>query len=165
MKTGHVYLLTHVPSGRKYVGKTTQPIAADRWKQHCAAAVSGNHRPLRVAIREHGWEAFSAEVIWTGPVDELAAKEAHYIAQHGSVFPAGYNATAASGDSRPPRPAAAPQEPHPVLTLNAAGLDPRQFAAALNDNRTLPPRGGLWSDKMVRRVLRSAGIYRSGRAI
>lgn len=65
MKSGLIYKHTS-PSGKVYVGKTTQTIEK-RWKEHCYVASNPNNnlydKHLYRAIRKYGPENFTHEVI------------------------------------------------------------------------------------------------------
>lgn len=92
--TGFIYLLT-APNGKKYVGQTKKRRAETRLNQHALAAAYGDPKPLYRAIRKHGWESFTREIIWTGPASELNAMEARLIVEHDSFIDdgIGYNLT------------------------------------------------------------------------
>lgn len=97
--TGSIYVVTHVESGRRYVGQTIHPVAY-RWKHHVAGALNGRShcRYLASAIRKHGTEAFTVEtvqLIEAASKDELAtrldAAEIEWIARLASLAPSGFN--------------------------------------------------------------------------
>lgn len=56
-----VYKLT-APSGRSYVGYTSQPVS-ERWRQHVGRASRGARHPLCAAIRKYGAENFKVETL------------------------------------------------------------------------------------------------------
>lgn len=89
---GCVYLITS-PSGKQYVGQTTQTAEA-RWYSHVYEATRGKSgcRALARAIRKYGPDAMCIEVLHeTDDLDELNRLEAHEIAQRGTLTPGGYN--------------------------------------------------------------------------
>jgi len=66
--SGCVYLLTHIESGKRYVGQTTQhDTPARRWARHVREANRGLDLPLHRAIRLHGADAFRVETLYSGP--------------------------------------------------------------------------------------------------
>lgn len=84
---GIIYKLTS-PSGKAYVGQTVQKLAAriggHRSRSRCFAI--GN------AIKKYGLEAFDVEVLACGvPTNELDAVEDHFIVEHNTLKPNGYN--------------------------------------------------------------------------
>jgi group I intron endonuclease len=77
---GCIYLLRNLINGKGYVGQHINLNVHIRWNAHiCGAAAKRNNHPLYNAIRKHGVENFSAEVVWRGPVTKLDAKEVYYI--------------------------------------------------------------------------------------
>lgn len=87
----YVYCVTHVDSGLKYVGVTSDIQA--RWYAHVYDATHDRPGAMCAAIRKHGAEAFSLEVLVT--CDERGAAleaEAQWIERLGTRDPAnGYN--------------------------------------------------------------------------
>jgi len=64
MEACSVYVITHVASGRQYVGITRFAVK-ERWKAHCYGAfVRQCIYPLHSAMREFGEDAFSVECIY-----------------------------------------------------------------------------------------------------
>lgn len=98
-----VYLITCIPEGKKYVGKTCQTSHA-RWRQHrTEARIGRKDTPLLRAIRKHGPDAFTIEDL--GECDsqtKLNAKERRWIKELGTDDPAkGYNLQGAGGGGKP----------------------------------------------------------------
>lgn len=60
-KSYSIYKLT-APSGRSYVGFTSQPVLT-RWRQHVSRAQSGAKHPLCSAIRKYGAASFEIETL------------------------------------------------------------------------------------------------------
>ena len=58
MPYGVVYLLTDLTNGRYYIGQTTD--YSQRMRQHSRSRVN---LPLANAIKKHGWEKFSREIL------------------------------------------------------------------------------------------------------
>lgn len=105
---GVIYLLTHIESGKKYVGLTIQTLER-RWIYHVQQARAGHIKgvnSLHAAIREHGADAFFVTQIDSGMTKvDLEKKERHWIKTHGTLFPAGYNISSggvSGGSNRKP---------------------------------------------------------------
>lgn len=82
------------PSGKRYVGQSRKGLAA-RWREHVSEASQGSDTPLHRAIRKYGAGAFRAELLEQCDTQASAyAAERRWIAQRGTMAPAGYNATA-----------------------------------------------------------------------
>jgi len=91
---GSIYLVTHVASGKQYVGLTIQTLE-HRWTYHLEQARAGHIKgtdSLHAAIREHGAEAFTMVQIDSGTTKvDLEQKERHWIKVYGTLIPVGYN--------------------------------------------------------------------------
>ncbi len=91
---GLIYLVTHVASGKQYVGLTIQTLER-RWIYHLEQARAGHIKgtdSLHAAIREYGAEAFMRVQIDSGTTKvDLEQKERHWIKVHGTLIPNGYN--------------------------------------------------------------------------
>ncbi|ABE43854.1 GIY-YIG nuclease family protein [Polaromonas sp. JS666] len=105
---GLIYLVTHVASGKRYVGLTIQTLER-RWTYHLQQARAGHVRgadSLHAAIREHGSNAFTMVQIDSGTTKvDLEQKERHWINAYGTLVPAGYNISAggvSGGSNRKP---------------------------------------------------------------
>lgn len=88
-----VYVITCHVDGKRYVGKANMP--AKRWTAHKATARAGNGSPLYSAMREHGVDAFSFEVVEECESEEASFEaEKAWIAKLGTTVSAGgYNLT------------------------------------------------------------------------
>lgn len=88
-----VYMLVS-PSGKYYIGMTTQGLLS-RWWQHVTAANRGDNSALCRAIRKYGASSFEKHVLVTcSTVDELRSLEVLFISAFRSFHPAvGYNQT------------------------------------------------------------------------
>lgn len=85
-----VYKITHIASGKVYIGQTTGTIA-NRWKEHCKGYKQPNSH-LHRAITKYGAPAFTVEQLATADtLEELNALEERYIAELGTLSPVGYN--------------------------------------------------------------------------
>lgn len=75
---GVVYIVTHLASGRVYVGQTKQSVRA-RWAQHCSQPHCAR---LHRAIKKYGPDAFSVGVVAQADAqDSLDAAEVFFIEQ------------------------------------------------------------------------------------
>jgi len=86
------YLITNHVNGKTYVGFATDP--QQRWREHHRDAARGRGYALHEAIRKHGVENFSFEVICGGKnkLDMLKYVEPELIRQHNShITKHGYN--------------------------------------------------------------------------
>ena len=104
---GLIYLVTHVESGKKYVGQTKQRLNR-RWRNHYESAekdpeiyeyaAKDQKRPLIAAIRKYGREAFTCESIDTADtIYELNEKEREWIQKLNTQVPNGFNDTSGGG--------------------------------------------------------------------
>lgn len=89
MKRCGIYLITHIETGRKYVGQSID--IERRWRDH-AKGKSGSGI-LGHAVAKHGWEAFEASVLQICAHDELNEVEPKWIEAMGSLHPNGFNLT------------------------------------------------------------------------
>lgn len=94
---GCVYLITHIASGKCYVGQTTQHDSPNvRWMRHLRQARAGLHYPLHQAIRLHGEDAFTLEtLIVSSSQNVLNCFESLYAMEYLAYAPFGYNASLA----------------------------------------------------------------------
>ena len=83
-----IYLLTHIESGRKYVGQSRN--IKSRWNQHSRGA---KNTKLGCAIIKYGWAAFAAEIIELCGKDYLNESEQKWVLHHDCVSPKGFNLT------------------------------------------------------------------------
>ena len=88
-----IYLITS-PSGKKYVGQTTQSFNR-RMITHKSAAKNlkkkDGCRALNNAIRKYGWTNMKKEELDFCEADELDELEQAYIEHHNTMYPYGYN--------------------------------------------------------------------------
>lgn len=93
MAYGVVYRIKNNENGKCYYGQTRQP-PNRRWSQHKQAAKNGGKMILYNAMRLHGIDKFSFEVVYTcETLEELNSKEIEFIAENNSLSPDGYNAS------------------------------------------------------------------------
>lgn len=89
---GFVYLVKNIESGKCYVGQTRRKKAEDRWNQHRWSITRPKENGvLKRAMKLHGVEKFSFEVICEIPNEDLDAREIHEIAERDTIAPKGYN--------------------------------------------------------------------------
>lgn len=98
-----IYKVTHTSSGMRYFGITKRS-PSDRWAEHRhdSRRKRGSRRAfLHNAIREHGVEAFTFEVVRTTATrDEACEIERALIAEFQTMRPHGFNLTT-GGESTP----------------------------------------------------------------
>lgn len=89
-----VYVITNKQNGKKYVGKTVQPLEV-RWYGHVSSARRGDNGMLVCrAIKKHGVEAFDHVVLEECDEASLGDREKHWIAELKThVSQGGYNLT------------------------------------------------------------------------
>lgn len=109
MRAFIAYRITCIPTGKSYVGITVRKLSL-RWKQHrVQARHTTGKAPFPKAILKHGPKAFRVEPIASARSwPDLLELERLLIAQEGTYWPNGYNATeggeGALGCTRPWRP-------------------------------------------------------------
>ena len=92
MVYGRIYKITNTINNKPYFGQTRQQ-PNRRWTQHKQAAKNGGKMILYNAIRHHGVENFTFEVVCEcDTLEELNSKEIEYISINNSLSPHGYNA-------------------------------------------------------------------------
>ena len=94
MRTGLIYKITNTNNGNVYIGQTINSLSV-RWQAHLNKAKHGHGNALGRAIRKHGKEAFTAEVVVNNvPSYFLSAFEKYWINHYNSFKGIGYNCTA-----------------------------------------------------------------------
>jgi hypothetical protein len=98
--SGIIYQITCTATNQQYIGQATKhkykngkPYnygASGRWSDHVASSKNRN-TPLCKAIQQYGKDKFTIEVLEEGLLMSLDEREAHYIAEHNTIHPAGYN--------------------------------------------------------------------------
>jgi group I intron endonuclease len=91
------------PSGKKYVGWTRQGWRK-RWRSHVKDARAGRPLAFHAAIRKHGADTFTHEVLDRLSTEEGARRaERLWIARLSTIAPGGYNLTSGGeGTLNPP---------------------------------------------------------------
>ena len=98
---GTIYLLTCTLNGKQYVGQTRQKLGR-RISQHKSDSKKKRATGIAAAIRNHGLENFTVEVLETCPVDKLNEREKFWIRELNTRTPNGYNLTdGGDGNSNP----------------------------------------------------------------
>lgn len=89
-----VYKITNTVNDRVYVGLTIGPLQV-RWRQHLSAAKTDVDKPLYRAMRKHGADKFSIEVIYEATsIEDLRASEIRLIGElKAHAKEGGYNLT------------------------------------------------------------------------
>ena len=90
-----IYKVTHIASGKIYIGKWHGDLAQSRWKRHLSSVKCGSQTHFHKAIRKYGSDSFRIEVIACASTrEELNALEKHFIELYQSYkYEAGYNMT------------------------------------------------------------------------
>lgn len=92
MTTGCLYRLT-APNGKAYIGITVN--ARKRWWTHNQQATKKNvQTALGAAIRKHGFDSFTKEILVIGEIQYLKELETRAIEAYATRSPQGYNLTA-----------------------------------------------------------------------
>lgn len=89
-----IYLITHIESGLKYVGQSID--IKKRWREHSRASALSR---LGLAIKAHGWTAFTTEVIEHCEYEALDQAELRWISFHNCIHPLGLNLAIGGGHS------------------------------------------------------------------
>jgi hypothetical protein len=98
--SGEVYMVTNTKTGHRYVGQTRCWVEHSRrkrsyktrWLEHIRAAEHGNTSRFYEAIREHGHDVFTIQLLDTVLLSELDEREAHWTLHYNTVDETkGYN--------------------------------------------------------------------------
>ena len=92
--TGHIYTITNIHDGMKYVGQTTLTIE-ERYKAHCIDAKKEKNRERRLyhAMNEYGYNSFLIEEIETVDDETLLDSREIFWIEELRTFENGYNET------------------------------------------------------------------------
>lgn len=102
-----IYLVTHIETGRHYVGQSIN--IAQRWAGHCAPSAAKRGHLLGCAIRKYGRTAFTFQILEECAPEQLDAREAAWLAEFDCMAPRGFN-LAAAGQAAGRTPHAASRE-------------------------------------------------------
>ena len=89
-----IYLLTHIATGRKYVGQSVD--IQKRWREHSRCYSDAR---LGKSIKQYGWHAFNAEIVELCEFSRLNELELFHITLQDCVFPRGFNLAKGGGNS------------------------------------------------------------------
>ena len=87
-----IYLITHIASGRGYVGQSVD--IESRFRDHLAGRGSVK---LSRALKKYGPEAFEFRVLFVCDREELNRREAEFIQQLNTLHPYGFNLIGGGG--------------------------------------------------------------------
>lgn len=133
-----IYTLTHIESGRLYVGVTKSKLSK-RWGQHLRDARLRRTSVLHRAILKYGADAFRREVIERHDDDDVAcARERELIALLNTRVPHGFN-VAAGGRVRFEVSAETRERIALKLRGREVSADTRAKLSAAKKGRKLPP--------------------------
>jgi group I intron endonuclease len=99
-KQGEIYLITNRVNNKKYVGQAVCITekgriagAEKRFKTHLNKALKNKNECPRLytAIRKHGKDNFSMEILTKCDMDIIDSQEIHFIKLHNTINPNGYN--------------------------------------------------------------------------
>lgn len=127
-----IYRVSCSVNGKLYVGQTRQRFGI-RLAEHrnCALGTAEQSYSKRTAIaramRKYGFDAFDFEIIEICEPDRLDEREAYWIAELGSLAPAGYNLQA--GGKNAPRSAEVGQR---ISAANKGRVKTPEWRAALS---------------------------------
>ena len=85
-KPSGIYIITYIPTGEIYIGKSTD--ISNRWAEHCKSAYGVGtiaHSSLHTKMARDGIWNFSFQVLEEVPKDKLGEREKYWIEQYGST--------------------------------------------------------------------------------
>lgn len=99
-----VYMLTNTVNGRRYVGQAKNVRTRWYWHRNAANGAPNSKYSQRTAIakamRKHGAEKFTITILEECAQDVIDEREVFWIAQMGTMHPAGYNLTTGGKPAR-----------------------------------------------------------------
>lgn len=88
---GSIYKITNTVNGKSYIGQTRNDAVKTRIRDHLTGNSKGN-RILKNAVKKHGREAFTFEILHDGIIPEfLDTLEIETIQKFNTLAPNGYN--------------------------------------------------------------------------
>ena len=134
---GEIYLVTCVPTGKKYVGQAVLLTGSDlrpygtykRWKSHIYEAFHSMKtcRHLNFAINKYGEDAFIVEPILTCKLDKINEYEIYFIKYYNTLVPNGYNLQEGGKSGR------ASEETKKRMSESTRGENHPQYGKPLSD--------------------------------
>ena len=97
---GYIYSITHIDSGKKYVGQTTQGDVNKRWTQHKNYNSKSTGICLSNAIKKYGADKFKFQIICICFDEDCNIYEEQYITRLNTLAPNGYNLRAGGMNSK-----------------------------------------------------------------
>ena len=98
---GYIYKITNAVNGKSYIGKTVHEPETGRIRDHLNGYSKGC-KALHRAIKKHGKEAFTYEILHQGIIPELLDSfEIEAIKTHETLAPNGYNLLKGGGGCSP----------------------------------------------------------------
>ena len=97
---GYIYSITHIDSGKKYVGQTTQSDVNKRWTQHKNYNSKSTGICLSNAIKKYGADKFKFQIICICFDEDCNIYEEQYITRLNTLAPNGYNLRAGGMNSK-----------------------------------------------------------------
>lgn len=85
-KPSGIYIITYIPTGEIYIGKSTD--INNRWQEHCKSAYGIGtiaHSSLHTKMARDGIWNFSFQVLEEVPKEKLGEREKYWIEQYGST--------------------------------------------------------------------------------
>lgn len=88
---GWIYQIRNIDDGKCYIGQTRRSVKT-RWDQHKNSVnLQKDIGVLQRALRCHGVEKFSFEIVCEVPNEDLDSREIQEIAERDTIVPNGYN--------------------------------------------------------------------------
>lgn len=145
---GVIYKVTNTVNGHFYIGQTKMALGK-RWSKHCSDARAGAGWVLAAAIRKHGVEAFTVEVLEEClDKDALNAAEIAWIEKLQPV----YNSCAGGGGLGSPTPK--------VRAKISAASRGRKISAETRKNMSAAQKGHPVSEETKRKIYEATAWYR-----
>jgi len=86
-KNSLIYKITNTRNNKVYIGKTTSSLKKRKGQYFSESFKTKRNRLINKAIRKHGWDSFSWEILcYCDNLDELAKKEKEFIKKYKSFY-------------------------------------------------------------------------------
>lgn len=145
-----IYVLDHIETGRLYVG---QSIDIDRRLREHAKGATGDGILWR-AIAKHGWPTFASKVLELCCHDELNATEQKWVAELGSMHPAGFNLTTGGAQYK------FTDEARRIISERTRAVMTKEWIAKRAEKQRGIPKSAEWKAKMSLRQSQPDNIDR-----